>query len=72
MNTNCLAGMRCPTCKSEGPFRITGTASFLVSDDGTDEGSDIEWDGSSICACGECDTVKTVCDFTTVFGAQSN
>ena len=33
-NTNALAGMRCPNCKSTGPFEINATACFTVYDDG--------------------------------------
>jgi len=36
-NTNCLADMHCPDCKSEGPFEIYGAALFTVHDDGIAE-----------------------------------
>ena len=54
-NTNCLAGIACPNCDSEGPFDIEGKATFRVTDDGTDEHEGVEWDNSShieCCGCG--------------------
>jgi hypothetical protein len=57
MNTNCLAGMACPKCKSEGPFYIEVTHVALVYDDGTDD-SDVhhtDWYDKSYCECRECD-----------------
>jgi hypothetical protein len=62
-NENCLAGMRCPECKSDGPFQIAGTATFLVFDDGTDDYFDPEWDAESACQCRECKHIGTVKDF---------
>lgn len=54
MNTNCLAGLRCPNCGSEGPFRIRAVASFLLHDDGADEFWEMDWDGNSWCQCANC------------------
>lgn len=54
-NTNCLEGLRCPQCKQEGALQIEGTALFLVSDDGTDAHSDIEWGNKSFARCPACD-----------------
>lgn len=64
-NTNCLDGMACPQCGSEGPFRIHCTVIVLMGDDGTEDdliGS--EWDDHSICECDGCDHSGTVKDFT--------
>jgi hypothetical protein len=51
-NENCLEGMQCPICDSEGPFKIACTTWLTVHDDGTDDpDGDIEWDDSSGCFC---------------------
>ncbi len=64
-NDNCLAGMACPQCGSDGPFSITGTATFVVYDDGTDlEYFGLEWDDDAYCGC-NCGHDATVTDFTT-------
>ena len=62
-NTNCLDGMQCPRCKSNGPFKIRATAFFTVTDDGTAEFDDLEYDDSNYCCCPECDEDGTVADF---------
>jgi len=53
-NENCLEGMVCPSCGSEGPFAIYAESWFLVYDDGIEEYEDIEWGPSSPCICQEC------------------
>ena len=53
-NNNVLAGMCCPKCKSEGPFAIQAQAEFVVSDDGTGEYSDVDWDDDSHTRCLAC------------------
>jgi hypothetical protein len=50
-NTNCLADMHCPDCKSEGPFEIYGAALFTVHDDGIAEYREAEWNDGSFCFC---------------------
>lgn len=50
-NSNCLEDVQCPACSSEGPFNIVGTAWFFVTDDGTSEFRDVEWDDDSTCVC---------------------
>lgn len=37
LNTNCLAGYRCPKCGSPGPFRMTVTVAADVSDEGFED-----------------------------------
>jgi hypothetical protein len=54
MNTNCLEGVACPKCKYEDRFLIVGTSTFTVTDAGTENHSDIEWDDDSSCTCPEC------------------
>ncbi len=65
MNTNCLEGMRCPNCKSEGPFDIYAHSTFVFTDDGTDEFGDVEWDDDSPCECKECNFEGIAGDFRT-------
>ena len=62
-NTNCLAGMACPSCKNEGPFKIAATALFTIHDDGTGAFGDVEYDDGSYCACPQCDFDGIVWDF---------
>lgn len=62
-NENCLKGMRCPECSSEGPFKIAVTAMAEVHDDGTDEIRDVEWNDAATCKCKECGHVGKVVDF---------
>ena len=54
-NENCLAGMACPKCDDEGPFRIAAQSWFKVYDNGTDEFESVEWDDDSTCICLACD-----------------
>jgi len=63
MNDNCLEGMKCPNCGSEGPFRINGTACFIVHDDGTDEYNEVEWQDNDFCGCVNCNYDGKVIDF---------
>ena len=63
-NTNCLEGMACPKCQSEGPFKIEITTWMMVYDDGTDyQGGDTEWESESACGCAVCGYVATVKEF---------
>ena len=62
-NTNCLEGMACPKCGSEGPFRMEMTSIFTIFDDGTDGYEDTNWDEHSYCNCKECDFEGVVKDF---------
>lgn len=59
-NINCLVGMRCPVCGSFGPFRIRTTCTSLVSDDGTEDSVDFDWDDDSNCDCTACAFRHTV------------
>ena len=72
-NANCLAGMKCPTCGSYGPFRIMVTQSgmTLVSDDGTDDiHGDTTWDDDSDCECTDCSHEAKAGDFRDVIVGQ--
>ena len=62
-NVNCLAGMRCPKCKSLEPFNIIGTATFKIFDDGSEEIHDISWMNNNSCSCSKCSFIGEVHDF---------
>ena len=59
-NDNCLDGMRCPQCRSEGPFLIQCRAQFEVHDDGSDTFSGLHWGDDDPAICSECAWVGTV------------
>ena len=63
MNKNYLEGMRCPKCKSEGPFRISARAIFKVDDDGSDEFTCLQWDDEDQLDCCGCMHYGVVKDF---------
>jgi hypothetical protein len=63
-NTNCLAGIRCPSCGSEGPFIIEVTQQVRMYDEGSEEcGSDTQWEDESYMRCEACDFDGTASDF---------
>lgn len=63
-NENCLKGMKCPKCHSEGPFGIAIDTVCIVSDDGIEEQiGDADWDRNSYCECRECGNAQKVMDF---------
>jgi hypothetical protein len=62
-NTNCLDGIRCPHCGSEDRFRIEAKTVFTVTDDGTDDHGDVEWDDGSYAECTECHHSGMLKDF---------
>lgn len=64
-NKNCLDGMACPQCRSHGPFQISATALFTMTDDGSDAFGDIAYDGGSYCRCVACGHDGFVHDFRT-------
>lgn len=63
MNDNCLEGMKCPKCSSEGPYKILGVAWFLVDDDGTYDFDDVDWDDNTECKCTECNFLGITYNF---------
>lgn len=63
-NQNCLVGIVCPECKSEGPFFIVGTAEFEVYDDGAFVFTDLEWCATSPIRCASCGKRGVVRDFS--------
>lgn len=62
-NSNCLAGMVCPECGSEGPFHVTATSTFLMHDDGTEGHGDVEYGDDAPCECPGCRQRGKVKDF---------
>lgn len=65
-NNNCLAGMQCPKCQNEEPFKIEVRALITLYDDGSDpdEGlGDIDWQDDTYCECGQCAHYGTIKDF---------
>ena len=67
-NTNCLEGMACPECGSEGPFAIYCTSWLMVYDDGTEidhEAGGPDWGEDSEIACAACPAVGKVRAFYT-------
>lgn len=63
-NKNCLAGMACPHCKSQGPFSIQVHCIAQVRDDGIEITSEHTWDDSSFVSCDNCYGCGDVHDFT--------
>lgn len=66
-NTNCLEGMKCPSCGSEGPFNVHISGYMDISDDGTDLHSlgDTEWGDESDISCNGCGAHGKVAGFRT-------
>lgn len=64
MNENCLKGIACPICSSEGPFDITAVSTFVMYDMGSEGHGDIEYDENARCRCRKCGNIGAVKDFT--------
>ncbi len=63
MNTNCLAGIKCPSCGSEGPVEVEATSWFTLEDDGTDDFGDVIYDERSPMRCSACGHLATTAEF---------
>ena len=63
-NTNCLENIKCPACGNEEWFRIAATTIVTVTDDGTEDLGDMEWDDDSYAECAQCHRHGTLKDFT--------
>lgn len=63
LNSNCLEGMRCPRCKSLGPFKIACTVLATFSDEGGEDHEGHDWGNQSYCECVDCRHESTVADF---------
>lgn len=62
-NTNCLEGIKCPDCGNEESFRIAARTIATVTDDGTEDYGDMEWDDDSYAECAACLRHGTLKDF---------
>ena len=62
-NENCLRNIACPKCGHERKFSIVASAVFVVTDDGTDEFQNVEWNDDSEIQCGDCGLFGKVRDF---------
>ncbi len=62
-NENCLEGLWCPNCGSDGPFEIHVKAWVKVYDDGTGAYSDVAWLDSDNIVCCCCHHGAIVADF---------
>jgi hypothetical protein len=64
-NENCLNGIQCPSCKSDGPFTIETSCIGVWVDDGIggEDCSGFEYDGGSNITCMECDATGIVDQF---------
>jgi hypothetical protein len=65
-NTNCLDNIKCPACGNEESFRIAATTIVTVTDDGTDDPGDMEWDDDSYAECTQCYRHGTLKDFEVI------
>jgi len=66
-NTNCLEGIACPKCESEGPFNISVSTMICVHDDGTDnEYGDLDWGDDSEIICNDCGHRGIVKEFRSI------
>jgi hypothetical protein len=65
-NSNCLAGMACPRCRSLGPFVIEVLATARIWDDGAETFGDIGWTESNSASCEVCRWEGTVGDLYNV------
>jgi hypothetical protein len=70
-NTNCLEGIQCPQCGGEDRFRISATSTFTVTDDGTEDHGDVEWDDDNYAECTGCHHRGTLKDFRPVAGLEA-
>jgi len=65
-NSNCLRGIQCPECGSEGPFWITVETLVLMNDDGgwsETSGDTDDWGSWSFIRCNKCDEAGIVSEF---------
>lgn len=67
-NSNCLENWCCPDCGNEEKFEVAAMSTFTITDDGTDEFGDVEYDGNSHATCPDCGKTGTVNDFCPGYG----
>jgi len=56
VNSNCLAGKRCPKCGSYGPLEVQVSMRVLLYDAGTEDSDDgsVEYDDHAAAMCYAC------------------
>jgi len=56
INSNCLAGKRCPMCGSYGPLEVQVSMRVLLYDEGTEDADDgsVEYDDHADTTCYAC------------------
>ncbi len=59
-NSNCLEGMACPECDYDKRFDITAITVATITDEGSDDHGDLEYDDTARCVCCGCGHVSTV------------
>jgi hypothetical protein len=62
-NTNCMEGLRCPSCKQEDGLRIECIVVCKVTNDGIAPSGDLDFTDGSWCHCPACEHEGTVKDF---------
>lgn len=65
VNVNCLEHFRCPECRQADEFRIEASTVFEVTDDGTGDHGDVEWDNASWMLCPRCEKEGPLSSFRT-------
>jgi len=54
-NSNCLEGCACPSCGQSDLFRVAAFSVFEVTDEGTYDHFDVNWEDDASTWCGECE-----------------
>ena len=62
-NENCLEGLRCPACGEYDMLLIEVRTVIEITDEGTGDFGDTEWDENSYCECSQCTYHGKVADF---------
>ena len=62
-NTNCLNGMKCPKCGALEPFKIAALCWVVMTDEGSEQVTNLEWDKGSSCECLACHFAGPAMDF---------
>jgi hypothetical protein len=65
VNSNCLQGIRCPSCGNEAAFYIEASTVMYVTDEGAESRGDTSWNDDSHAECTECERSGKLADFKT-------
>jgi DNA-directed RNA polymerase subunit RPC12/RpoP len=63
-HSDCLEDLACPKCGYRECFKITGTGTFTVTEDGISDTEYCDWDADSGITCRSCGHDGTVAGFT--------